>query len=462
MRLRKRDVRARVKGPIPVEFSDEALSSYGGLELLRRFVVRRALPRRLREALAPHGLDADYGVFGIVGTILALIIVGGWRLSHVGFVGTDPVILRFAGLKRLPSDRTLGRWLQRVSDPARLALETLIRTLVYEQIERSKLRRLTVDIDGTVLRTGVQVEGAARGFNPHHPKDKSYYPITAHLAELGQILRVWNRPGNVNDSHNAVGFVRGVVRDLRERFGRRMPIRLRMDGAFFGPAMLQFLDEERDDLHWAMKVPLWEWLGVREQITARHRWWPVTSGIEGFSSGVCFGKDGWPAAVRVVIYRKRVFHRTRKNYQLDLFSPDDGTFEYSAVATNLDWSVRRLWHFMAGRGAHEKTLGELKSAFAFDAIPSQDRQANAAWQMLSVLALNLIRDFQIHLGALRRNPTWKSTYFYRYEALQTLRFTTLQIPARLVRPQGRTKLRLAAAPRARDRLRAALRQLDAA
>jgi hypothetical protein len=27
-----------------------------------------------------------------------------------------------------------------------------------------------------VLRTGLSAEGAERGFNPHHPKDKSYYP----------------------------------------------------------------------------------------------------------------------------------------------------------------------------------------------------------------------------------------------------------------------------------------------
>ena len=52
----------------------------------------------------------------------------------------------------------------------------------------------------------------------------------------------------------------------------------------------------------------------------------------------------------MAIYRKRVFHETRKNYQLDLFDPDDGTWEYAAVATNLEMGVGRLWRFMAGRG----------------------------------------------------------------------------------------------------------------
>ena len=40
--------------------------------------------------------------------------------------------------------------------------------------------------------------------------------------------------------------------------------------------------------------------------------------------------------MRVVIYRKRVQHETRKNFQLDLFDPADGHYEYSAVVTNKD------------------------------------------------------------------------------------------------------------------------------
>jgi hypothetical protein len=56
---------------------------------------------------------------------------------------------------------------------------------------------------------------------------------------------------------------------------------------------------------------------------------------------------------------------------------------------------------VAGRGAHEKTLAELKSQVAFAAIPTNDRYANAAWQLLSALTLNLIRSFQIATGAAR-------------------------------------------------------------
>lgn len=94
---------------------------------------------------------------------------------------------------------------------------------------------------------------------------------------------------------------------------------------------------------------------------------------------------------RVVIYRKRVYHRTAKNFQLDLFDPDDGYFEYSAIATNKPLSGRYVWYFMCGRGTHEKVYGELKHGFAFNCVPSMDYHANSAWQILSVMAFNLTR-----------------------------------------------------------------------
>jgi hypothetical protein len=300
-----------------------------------------------------------------------------------------------------------------------------------------------------VLRTGAKVDGAERGYNPHHPKDPSYYPLTAHLAQLGQILRVWNRPGNVHDSHNAAGFLRVLFADLRARFGHRCLLELRMDGAFFHPEIFAFLDGERVD--YAVKVPMWKWLGLLPVIASRRRWTRVDAYVEGFTTTLHI--DRWGRTERVVVYRKRVSHESRKNFQLDLFSPDDGHYEYSAVATNKTLAVPALWHFMAGRGAHEKTLAELKSQVAFEAIPTNDRYANAAWQLLSALTLNLVRSFQIETGAARRPRTLKRTFHYVLQSLSTLRFELIQQPARLARPGGRAQLRFAVSPRARDLIR---------
>ncbi len=449
--MRKAEIRARIKGDLPITFSDERISAHGGLELLRRYLVSLELPRRLARAV---DVPSDYGAGRILLALIGMLVIGGVRVTHLAFLGVDPVLLRFCGLKQLPTDRTVVDLLKRFTDRTLLVLSDLIRDLVYEQIEREKLRRLTIDLDGTVLRTGAKVDGTARGFNPHHPKDPSYYPLTAHLAATGQILRVWNRPGNVNDSHNAPGFLRVVLREIRERFGR-MPVELRMDGAFFLPTVLRYLDTE--PVEWAMKVPLWKWLGLRQQIANRPRWTRVDGRIDGFETWLVVSK--WERVQRVVVYRKRVFHDTRKNFQLDLFDPNDGTYEYSAIATNKTLGVRALWHFMAGRGAHEKTLAELKHHYGFAAIPTNDRTANAAWQLLSVLTLNLVRSFQIALGASRRPRTLKRTYAYRFPSVQTLRFELIHQPARLIRPGGRLQLRFAVARRAREKIQQAESQL---
>ncbi len=278
------------------------------------------------------------------------------------------------------------------------------------------------------------------------------------MSSTGQIVRVWNRPGNVHDSHNADGFLRVVVRELRERFGRRLQLELRMDGAFFVPPVLRFLDEE--EVEYTVKVPLWKWLGVRETIAVRRRWTRVSARIEGFETRLSIPQ--WGRAMRVAVYRKRVSGPSRKSFQLDLLSPDDGYYEYSAIATNKELSVPALWHFAAGRGAHEKTLAELKQHYGFAAIPTCSRQANAAWQMISVLTLNLVRSFQIQIGAARRRRTWKRTFDYVFQSMQTLRFELIHQPARIVRPAGRAQLRFATAPAARRKIRDAEQRLKRA
>lgn len=118
-----------------------------------------------------------------------------------------------------------------------------------------------------------------------------------------------------------------------------------------------------------------------------------------------------------------------------------------------------LWHFAAGRGAHEKTLGELKQHYGFGAIPTCSRNANAAWQMISVLTLNLVRSFQIAMGAPRRRRSWKRTFAYVFQSLQTMRFELIHQSVRIVRPGGRAQLRLAVAPPVRRRFEALERRL---
>jgi hypothetical protein len=104
-------------------------------------------------------------------------------------------------------------------------------TLATEALARLDLPRVTIDVDGSVIRTGATVGWAFRGFNSNHRKDPSYYPLLAYVAQTGHILRLKNRPGNVHDSKQAVPFLREVIDDLRRQLGRRVALEFRMDAA---------------------------------------------------------------------------------------------------------------------------------------------------------------------------------------------------------------------------------------
>ena len=245
----------------------------------------------------------------------------------------------------------------------------------------------------------------------------SYYPITAYEANTGQVLRVQNCAGNVHDGKASVDFIKALYTQLDETLERRHVLEMRMDGAFFLEEILDLLEDRGTE--YAIKVPFFPWLGLKDRIARRRRWRRMDDQVEWFEQRLSVST--WSRTMRVVIYRKRVRHRSPKNYQLDLFDPDDGYYEYSAVVTNKAVSGRTLWYFMCGRGTHEKVYGELKNGFAFDCIPTQSYEGNSAWQVLSILAFNLMRPLQARVVERRRSNR-KRRALHVFETIQTLRY----------------------------------------
>jgi len=221
MRLKVRRLWRAIRQELPIQFGHEQLTSYGGLELVRRYFHLIGLNARIRCTLDKHA-GGDYGGTHLVLLVIGLLVAGARRLQHLRYLTNDSLFARFCGLSRIPSDRTVVNWLKQFTQASLGALARINSELLYEQIQKLELRRLTIDLDGTVIGTGDQVAWAARGFNPHHPKDPSYYPLLAHLAQTGQILRLKNRPGNVHDSKGAERFVRELIGELRARLGRAL------------------------------------------------------------------------------------------------------------------------------------------------------------------------------------------------------------------------------------------------
>ena len=83
MRLTVARVRRVVKADLPIEFVPQQLTSYGGLELLRRYFRLLGLHRRIREAFSGYGLGGDYGTGRLITLMIGLFVVGARRLEHL-------------------------------------------------------------------------------------------------------------------------------------------------------------------------------------------------------------------------------------------------------------------------------------------------------------------------------------------------------------------------------------------
>ena len=282
MRRKKADLLCRVNDNLEVEFTAEGLTSYVGLELLMGYLRNTKWNRQLRRYLSGVVSGGDFGVVGLCRRILGLMVVGGRRLRHLDFLRGDPMIQRFCGLRDLPNDDGVSRYLKRFTSVGQEALKALNADVVARKIRLLRARTLTIDVDGTVLCTGKQVGGAHRGNNPHHRKVRSYYPITAYLADSGHFPGVHNRPGNVNDGSASVPFLRDVFAQVKQRLGNAYTLRFRMDGDFFKKDVVNTVDKNK--AFYAIKVPIWKGLDIQRKIRECTKWQLIEKGVDGFTS----------------------------------------------------------------------------------------------------------------------------------------------------------------------------------
>ena len=137
------------------------------------------------------------------------------------------------------------------------------------------------------------------------------------------------------------------------------------------------------------------------------------------------------------IFRKKV-KELGKNFQLDLFSPNNGVYEYSAVVTDTkQWDAKELLLFVSGRSGQENSLSELKDDFAFGYVPTNTYQANSAYFQISQMAYNLSLSLQHEMGLVKKHPTNpKRTRFYQGWKWKTFRFLILNRAGRIGWEQG--------------------------
>jgi hypothetical protein len=243
-----------------------------------------------------------------------------------------------------------------------------------------------------------------------------------------------NRPGNVHDSNRALVVIQTIRRQLTDFI-----LRFRADSAFCVPEVIDYLIKHH--FQFAIKAPFWKLLNLKTAAQQRKRWFKINQqwGYFWIKQPI----DSIDQPHYAIILRKKV-HKPKVHYQLKLFSPDDGHYEYSAVvADNKNWDPKELLLFVSGRSAQENSISELKTSFAFDHIPTNTYQANSAYMQMSQMAYNLSISMQHSMGlSAARDPKGKSTRKFKTMKWKTFRFLILNRAGRIAWHEGKKVIEL--------------------
>lgn len=443
MRLRNHEIHDRINGNLEIEFTDDKLTSFSGLELFNRYFRAIGIRKTICSFFKTAGIDGDYKVSEMILTFTTLWLSGGNRLRHIRYIAGDFLVRRIVGVKRLATERTLSRWLKRFSPKSIDVLNQLNASLVLATLASQKLKRITLDFDGTVISTGDDVEMASRGYNPHKRFAKSYYPFLCHVTQTGHFLRVKNRRGNFHDSKGgALKMIGDCIRQVRETLGSAITIEIRMDSAFFSEKILRLLS--KSGVLFAVKMPIWKWTGARNLINQRQRWDRASEELSYFQTTLSLKK--WKMEVPIIVFRKCLTKNNSKpkTFQLDLFDPGDGIYEYQVIVTNQELTAENALDFYNGRCAMEREIAELKTEYGFANIPTKSFYANSAYQALSILTHSLVKNFQLATNqAGKRKKTANRTGIFSFESLKTLRFKIISRAGRVVNRSGKLVLKMA-------------------
>ena len=434
MRYKKSALIARRNKILPIFFVRQNMTTYSGLTLVDHYFRLYQIHHRIKKSMKPFKFKGDYCIGDILFILLIMLILGAERLHHVDYLRNDPLFCRVIGLTKIPHRTKISRSLKQFASDSLKTLIELNSGLVCEKLNELGLTEITIDLDGTVISTRGNPTWAFKGYNPIKKGAKSYFPLTAHVAETGHFVSIVNRPGNVHDSNRALAVIQMVRRQLSD-----FKLKFRTDSAFCVPEVISYL--LRKNIGFAIKAPFWKLNRLKEVAEQRKRWFRIDQRWSYF--WVTSPIDSVDEPHYVLILRKRL-KKTDKPFQLQLFSPNNGIYEYSAIVTgSKSWQPENLVSFVAGRSAQETSIGELKTNFSFDHIPTDTYQANSAYMQISQMAYNLSLSMQHSMGLTQnRKPTDKRTRIYKSMEWKTVRFLLLNRAGRIAWNKGKKVLEM--------------------
>jgi len=389
--------------PIKLEKSEERLTSLGGLVVLEEMAQALKVWQRVDEYLAGPGSGRGYRPSQFVQPLVWMLHAGGRRLEDLRELRAEQEVLENLGLGAVPDAGTVGDWLRRQGEGGVAGLERVNRELLQEPLAQEG-EELTLDVDATEIAA----EKQAAQWTYHHVQ--GYMPLVGYVH--GMCVGQEFRDGNVSPGVGILPFAKKCEAALPA--GKR--IYFRSDSAAYQAEVINHYSPPgrtftiTADLDAAVKREI--------QNLPASAWQPYRT-AEGLATDreiaeTVHTMNGTKEAFRLIVLRWL-------NPQPSLF--ETGRYGYHAVASNREESATEVIWKHNGRGQSENWHKELKLDVGMEQMPCGQKEANALYFAIGVLAYNLAQ-------LLKRRVLPES---YRTATVATLRWKVYRLAGKLVR-----------------------------
>ena len=426
---------ALVSRPVHVRFDEPFTTSDGGALLLKAVDDKLGLTRRLADCLLDPREPGKvrHRLIDLLRQRIFGIACGYSDANDVAHLGTDPMHKLLLDRDPLVGDDlasqpTLSRFenKRRLTDLYRLG-ETLMDTVIKRHRYRlggRKAKLVTIDLDPTDDPTHGQQQLAL--FNGHYDS-WCYLPLLGFVSFNDEpqqyLVAALLRPGNAHPKIGTVAMLKRLIPALREAFPFAI-LRVRLDGGFACPEVLDYLDGELVEYLVGMgKNSVLEQMAGGELASARECFEQDDETIAVYGEGQYAAKS-WQY-LRRVIYKAEVVSLSGRE-------PRDNV---RFVVTNLLHASARVYQIYRQRGDSENRIKELKDDLDLGRMSCHRFWANQLRLLLTAAAYVLMQELRSRLA--------KTTLASAQVA--SLRLRLLKIGGRITRSVRRIVIHLAAA-----------------
>ena len=388
---------AAFTAPVEMVCDAEALTSDGGLPLL---------------------VEADYGL-GLTDALAAEIVDGrqAGKIEHAideilrqrvfsiaaGYEdGNDAVRLRKdAALKLacgrgplggadLASQPTLSRFENQISGREAVAMNRALEDVAVQNFAQRYPHpgRITIDLDPTVDPTHGEQQGTL--FNGFYDT-WCYLPLLGFLSSSKgtdqHLFMSRLRPGTAKECRSVIPTLRRIIGKLREAYGKKLYILVRLDSGFFNPLLLDVLEEL--GVKYVVGMPsnqkLKKW-SDRKQPTVRRLARETGETTRLFDERMYKTKTSWKKKRRVILKAEAIPYEGRELKNNPRF-----------VVTNLNGKPKRVYATYRGRGDAENRIKELKCDLSIDRTSCMNFVANQVRVTMTAAAYLLFQELRWQL-----------------------------------------------------------------